>query len=44
MNEECIPIVEIQNKYNLNKKELLVLASVSGIFLTEQDNEICGKK
>ncbi len=43
MNEECIPIVEIQNKYNLNKKELLVLASVSGIFLTEQDNEICGK-
>ncbi len=43
MNEECIPIIEIQNKYNLNKKELLVLASESGIFLTEQDNEICGK-
>jgi len=43
MNEECTPIIEIQNKYNLNKKELLVLASESGIFLTEQDNEICGK-
>jgi len=43
MNEECIPIIEIQNKYNLNKKELLVLASESGIFLTEQDDKICGK-
>ena len=31
------------NKYNLNKKELLVLASESGIFLTEQDDKICGK-
>jgi len=43
MNEECTPIIEIQNKYNLNKKELLVLASESGIFLTEQDDKICGK-
>jgi hypothetical protein len=43
MNEECTPIIEIQNKYNLSKKELLVLASESGIFLTEQDDKICGK-
>lgn len=37
-----MPIIEIQNKFNLNKKELYILASDSGIFLTEQDREICG--